>query len=143
MLERLHPEIRVLSRAEGASKEQLAGLATRYPSIPKAFLGLFAEATELELSYRGIYLRFYGPEGCVEMDEAYSISEQVPGAIPVGDNGGGEAILVIPEGPTSGIHRADYSDLDPDALSYVAPSLEALLLEAAPLATAVGGCQAV
>jgi hypothetical protein len=87
MLERLHPEVRILPRAEGATKEALAALTARCPGLPESFLRLFAEATELELSYRGICLRLYGPTGCLEMDEAYSISRSVPGAITVGDNG--------------------------------------------------------
>lgn len=35
------------------------------------------EATELELSYGGRYLRLYGPLGYMEMDEAYGISNAI------------------------------------------------------------------
>lgn len=81
------------------------------------------EATELELSYGGRYLRLYGPLGCMEMDEAYGISNAIPNAITIGDNGGGEAIVIV----NNAVYRVSYGALDSDELEYGAESMEELL----------------
>jgi hypothetical protein len=139
VLGRLHPEIRVLAQRPGAAVAAISGLRGRYAHFPEALAELMQEATELELSYRGRYLRLYGPSHCIEMDEAYSISVRIPGAIAIGDNGGGEAIVFL---PGKGIHRTGYGALDPDEVQFVAGSLEELLVEASVAPEAVGGCRA-
>ncbi|MBI2837557.1 MAG: hypothetical protein HYX75_04545 [Acidobacteria bacterium] len=117
--------------------KSIAKLRERYPALPPELAELMREASEIELSYRGVYLRLYGPEACEEMDEAYSVSKRIPGAVTVGDNGGGEALVVMPDGA---IHRIGYGALAVDALRFVAASLEALLVQASVPANAVGNC---
>jgi len=140
MLGRLHPEIRVLAQKPGASEADTRALAKLFPGLPVGFLDLMREATELELSYRGVYLRLCGPKGCIEMDEAYQISRQVPGAITVGDNGGSEAIVFMSLPPGPGLFRLGYGALAIDELSCVAESLEAALVHAEPEPSIVGTC---
>lgn len=96
------------------------------------------DATELELSYRGRYLRLYGPNGCLEMDDAYGVSAAIPNSITIGDNGGGEAILLLNER----VYRIGYGALTPDGLTFVANSIAELLLLAKPEADAIGACLA-
>jgi hypothetical protein len=139
MLERFHPEVRVLAHEAGASDAEISAVQARYPALPEAMAELMRETTELELAYRGRYLRLYGPRGCIEMDEAYSLSTRIPGAIVIGDNGGGEAILFL---PGKGIYKVGYGALDPDEVRFVANDLESLLVHAAVAAEAVGGCRA-
>ena len=139
MLERLHADVRVLAREPGASTEDIALLEAKYPELPLEFIELMREATEVELSYRGRYLRLYGPSGCLQMDEAYSISRRIPQAITIGDNGGGQALVFLPE---RGIYRVGYGALDPSELVFLAAGLQDLLVDASVLPDAVGGCEA-
>ena len=142
MLDRLHTDVRVLARQGGADASQLAVLSARFPALPPMCLELFAGATELELSYRGVYIRFYGPSGCLEMDRAYNISARIPGAIVVGDNGGGEAVVFMSTSPGPGLFRVGYGALAVDELVSIAPSLEALLVQGLPDPANVGACRA-
>ena len=96
------------------------------------------EATELELSYGGRYLRLYGPLGCMEMDEAYGISTAIPNAITIGDNGGGEAIVIV----NNAVYRVSYGALDSDELEYGAESMEELLFFAILKPGSIGACLA-
>lgn len=96
------------------------------------------EATELELSYGGRYLRLYGPLGCMEMDEAYGISNAIPNAITIGDNGGGEVIVIV----NNAVYRVGYGALDSGELEYVAESMEELLFFAIPKPGSIGACLA-
>lgn len=137
MLGRLHPNVQVLAREPGADLAEVAALQALHPALPGAFAELMRETSELELAYRGRYLRLYGPQGCIEMDQAYSISARIPGAIVVGDNGGCEAILFI---PGKGIHRVGYGALDPGEVRFIAVDLEDLLVRATAPPEAVGDC---
>ena len=105
------------------------------------FVKLLAEATEIEISYKGKYLRLYGPARCIEMNDAYEISKRIPGAIPVGDNGGGEAMIFLPR-PERGIYRVGYGSLALEDAEFVAQSLEDLLCVAAVHASEIGGVDA-
>ncbi len=66
MLESLHHTIRVLTQASGATQADMLMLKTRFPLLPGTLSDLMLDATELELSYGGRYLRLYGPHGCIE-----------------------------------------------------------------------------
>lgn len=142
MLEKLHHDVRGLARQKGASAPELAALSQRFPDLPGAFLELFGAATDLELSYRGTYVRFYGPDGCLEMDRAYDISRRIPGAVVVGDNGGSEAIVFMAPPPGPGLFRVGYGALDVEEFKQVASSLEALLIQALPEPATIGSCKA-
>jgi hypothetical protein len=141
MISNFHPSVHVLTRRPGASQLDLQALLRRFPMLPLSFAELFAEATDLELSYKGRYLRFYGPDGCVEMDEAYQISERIPGAITVGDNGGGDAII-FRSSSQQGLYRVPYGAMADDELIYIAPSLEHLLYNADVSIESLGGVYA-
>lgn len=96
------------------------------------------DATELELSYGGRYLRLYGPHGCIEMDDAYGISDAIPNAITIGDNGGSEAIVIV----NDAVYRVGYGALAPDGLNFIAESIDDLLFLAIPEPDAIGVCLA-
>ena len=136
MLERFHPDVRVLARHPGAPSSEVTAFRRRHPGLPDTVVELMREATDLELAYRGRYLRLYGPATAAEMDEAYSISRRIPGAVVIGDNGGGEAIIILENG--RGIHRVGYGALDADEVLPVAGDLEELLVAATVPAEAVG-----
>ncbi len=136
MLEKFHPTVRVLAQKNGAQQTAIHAFRKRFPDLPVVFYELFAEASEIEVSYKNRYLRLYGPEGSFEMDEAYHISQRIPAAITIGDNGG-DAIVFMPF-PKPGLYRVGYGALDPEELVYIAPSLEALLYRAEVAAHLVG-----
>ncbi len=138
MLESLHHTIRVLTQASGATQADMLMLKTRFPLLPGTVSDLMLDATELELSYGGRYLRLYGPHRCIEMDDAYGISNAIPNAITIGDNGGCEAIVIV----NNAVYRVDYGALAPDELNYVAESIEDLLFYAIPEPHSIGACLA-
>ena len=138
MIESLHRDIIVLSQQPGATQEELAALARRFPAVPDTLLELMLDATEIELSYRDRYLRLYGPRGCTEMDDAYGISEALPNAITIGDNGGCKAIVLL----ANAVYRVGYGALELDELKPVANSVHELLVHATPAPDAIGECLA-
>lgn len=138
MIERLHRDIRVLTRKNGATQAELVALKSRFPGVASSLLDLLRDATEIELSYRGRYLRLYGPVGCIEMDEAYGIASALPNAITIGDNGGGEAIVLV----DGAVYRVGYGALARDELHFIANSIDDLLILATAEPDAVGACLA-
>lgn len=138
MLDRLHPDIKVLAQRLGATDAEIASLKLRYPLFPSVLLRLMSIATELELAYRGTYLRLYGPVGCAEMDDAYHTSERIPAAMVIGDNGGSQALIFL---PSRGICRVSYGAVDVDEVVFVAEQIEDLLFSANIEPDAIGDCR--
>jgi hypothetical protein len=141
MIASFHPEVAVLSSRKGAPASEIQFFRQRFPDLPPAFAELYREVTEIELSYKGRYLRLYGPSGSLEFDEAYQISEAIPGSVVVGDNGGGEAIIFISK-PKAGLYRVSYGALALEEAVYIASSIESLLCRAEPASDRIGGVQA-
>lgn len=128
MLSRLDAGFTVLATAPAADSAQLAILRARYPNFPDDYLRFVQVATEVELHHvNGSYVRIWGPDGCVEMDDGYGISERIPGAIPIGDAGGGNVLLSMNGAHGPGLYIVGYGDLDADDARFVASGLQAFL----------------
>lgn len=125
----LSTAFQVYSYGPPARPGDIERLKQTYPDIPAGYLEMVAEMTDLLLLWnRHGELRLWGPEQVMAMDQAYGVSEAIPGAMPYGDNGGGE-LLVHGKG-TNGLatYLVDTGSLflDEDA-PYVAPDLNRLL----------------
>lgn len=136
MLSSLDKGFRVLASQPAASSTQVSQLKGRYPSVPDEYVTLVGEATEIELQHQnGQYLRIWGPDGCVEMDNGYDISKRIAGAIPIGDDGGGKVIFYMNGKMGFGLYHVGYGDLDAEDAIFAAPSLSALLEQAVGIAS--------
>jgi hypothetical protein len=125
---KLHPRTRVLAVKGPAEQADLRLAEERFGHLPDDYTSIVQEATELELEFEnGRYFRVWGPSGCVEMDEGYEIAAQVPGAIPIGDDGGGQFIYYGDGGRGWGLYCMDYGDIDPKEGVWIAVSLEDFL----------------
>jgi hypothetical protein len=128
MLATLSKGFTVLASGPAAKAGQLKELKGHYPDIPDEYLHVIDEVTELELRHSsGQYLRIWGPNGCAEMDRAYGISKRIPGAISIGDDGGGQVIFYMNGGSGFGLYHVGYGDLDTDDAVFIAFSLSDLL----------------
>jgi len=138
MLESLDKTLRVLVKQPPATNSQVSMLRTRYPSVPGEYLALIGEATEIELQHQnGQYLRIWGPDGCIEMDNGYNISKRIAGAVPIGDDGGGKVLFYMNGKKGFGVYHVGYGDLDAEDAVFAAPSLSALLEQAVGIDTLV------
>jgi hypothetical protein len=128
MLGALDKSFIVLASQSPANDRQIATLVAAYPAVPNEYILLVKEATEIELQRDGSqYLRIWGPDGCIEMDTAYDISKRMPGAIPIGDDGGGRVLFYMDGKKGFGLYHVGYGDLDADNAVFAGPSLSALL----------------
>ena len=130
MLSKLHSSFTILATESPASSNEIAQLKVRFPEFPSEFVTLVEQATELELQHKdGQYIRIWGPEGCIDQDEGYEISRQMPGAVPIGDDGGGRVIVYLKGAQGFGLYFAGYGDLDSEDATWVSSTLEELLCE--------------
>jgi hypothetical protein len=130
MIPNLHRDWVVMASGPPAEDRQIALLQSTFPSVPAEYVELVRTATEVELKGKGKkYLRIWGPQGCLEMDEGYGISRRIPGAIPIGDNGGNQAVFYLNGHHGSGLYRVGFGNLDAEDAVFIAPSLQELLRE--------------
>ncbi len=97
--------------------------------IPKDFLELIRDLTEIEINVDGKkYIRIWGASGCIEMNDAYNIQENIPSSLAIADDEGGNALIYTTGKKGFGLYVIAFNDLDVDELQYVANSLSDLLL---------------
>jgi hypothetical protein len=130
MIAEFPPSVIILARQAKADEASVAAAKEKFPAMPAEYFELVNESTELELQVGRIrYVRIWGPLGCIEMDEAYHISDGMERAIPIGDDGGGEVIFYA-NGPKGfGLYHVGFGNLDVRDSEFIAPSLRAFLCE--------------
>lgn len=136
MLNSLDSSFQILARAPAADAARIAALHLHFGSVPADYLETVGEATEIELQHSGgQYIRIWGPDGCIEMDEGYGIRQRIPTAFPIGDDGGGHVVFYQEKKQGVGLYHVGYGDLDGDDAIFVAPSLTDFLTKAIGIAT--------
>jgi hypothetical protein len=90
----LNKSFQVYSYGPPARLADIERLRQTYPDIPAGYLEMVGEMTNLVLLWnRKGELRLWGPEHAMAMDQAYGVSAMIPGALPYGDNGGGQLLI--------------------------------------------------
>ncbi len=98
--------------------------------IPEDFLEIIREQTEIEINVDGKkYIRIWGADGCIEMNEAYNIQENIPNSLAIADDEGGNALIYATGEKGFGLYVIAFNDLDVDELQYVGSSLGDLLIK--------------
>jgi len=131
LLLRINPKFRILAKSKPADECDIILLVNKFGHVPEQFLELVREATEIEIQHEnGIYLRFWGPKGCVEMDDGYAISQRIAGAISIGDDGGGRVVFYMDGKSGFGLYIVGYGAIDADDATWITATLEELLVDA-------------
>lgn len=128
MLNRLDPGWTLVASRVRGTRSDFQTLLGRFPTLPQDYRKIAEHLTEYELKHAsGQYFRIWPPTAVLEMDEAHHISRRIPGAMPVGDDGGDRVVLYWhgPEG--FGLYRVGFGALDPDDVQYIAASLTDVL----------------
>jgi hypothetical protein len=125
----LAPGYHLYAYGPPATAAEIARFMARHAEPPPGYLAVVRQATGIVLLWqRRGELRLWGPDEAIGMDDAYGVSAYLPGAIAIGDNGGGE-LIVQGEGaigPGLYLVAAGSLFLDEDA-PWIAPDLIALL----------------
>ena len=131
ILDRLNASFSVSAKESPATKsgiERLKGFSGF--EVPSDYLDLVRVATEVEFNIEGkAHMRIWGPDGCIEMNEAYSIQQFIPQSLAIGDDEGGRAILFMSGVQGFGLYLTGFGDLDPESARYISSSLERLLVD--------------
>ena len=97
-------------------------------NIPEDFLEVIRELTEIEINVDGEkYIRIWGAEGCIDMNDAYRIQDNIPNSLAIADDEGGNALIYTTGDQGFVLYVIAFNDLDIDELQYVSDSLSELL----------------
>jgi len=97
--------------------------------IPDEYLEVIREKSEIEICVSGrMYIRIWGADGCIEMNEAYNIQKYLPNSLAFGDDEGGGALIYMSGKEGFGMYLCRFADLDIDEAIKISPSLRELLV---------------
>ena len=130
ILDRADGALEIASCEAGSTRDEIARLRAFSPvELPDEYAEIIAEKTEIEIGLRtGVYIRIWSAAGCMEMNEAYQIRTYLPDAIAFADDERCNVLLFASGKNGKGIYAVSLSDLEPDAMVYVADSLRDFLL---------------
>lgn len=104
--------------------------------IPEDYISFISMMSETEiLISKQKYIRIWGAQNSLELNEAYMFKEYLPNSLAIGDDEGEYAFVYYNGAHGYGIYAIAFNDLDPDEMFYISPSLEALLVEGDGLTT--------
>ena len=97
--------------------------------IPLEFLEIIKERTEFEiLVNKKKYIRIWGANGCIEMNDAYHIQKYIPYSLAIGDDECSNAVLYANGNKGFGVYMVSFGDLGIDEMIYIADSLESFFV---------------
>lgn len=97
--------------------------------VPLEFLEIIKERTELEIWVNNEkYIRIWGANGCIEMNDAYHIQKYIPDSLAIGDDECSNAVLYANGNNGFGVYMVSFGDLGVDEMVYIADSLEAFFV---------------
>lgn len=97
--------------------------------IPQEYLMFVSQMTEAEfLVMDESYIRIWGVEGCMEMNEVYNVQKYIPSSLAIGDDEGGKAILYALGNNGYSLYKVGFGDLDINDAEFISPSLTELLI---------------
>lgn len=97
--------------------------------IPTEYLELIREKTELEINIQNKkYIRIWGADGCIEMNEAYYIQKYIPNSLAIGDDEDGNAIIYADGKNGFGVYAVAFNDLGTDEMIFIAKSLSDIFI---------------
>ena len=130
LLDRLSSNYRIDASKSALNDEEVKKLIEFSKiKIPKEFLEVIRELTEIEINVdEKKYIRIWGADGCIEMNNAYNIQENIPDSLAIADDEGGNALIYTTGEKGFGLYVIAFNDLDIDELQYVASSLSDLMI---------------
>ena len=130
ILKNLSSNYKIYASQLGSNSEQIKKLINFSEiNIPNDFLHLIRLLSEIEINVgEEKYIRIWGADGCIEMNEAYNIQKNIPLSLAIADDEGGNALLYTTGKKGFGLYIIAFNDLDVDELIYVSKSLNDLLV---------------
>ena len=90
---------------------------------------MIRQKTEIKINIQGKkYIRLWGANGCVEMNEVYFIQKNIPSSLAIGDDEEGNAILYVKGKNGFGLYAVAFNDLDVNEMTFISESLKDLLI---------------
>lgn len=128
MLEQLNPEFRLVDQKPPSPRALLSLREAR--AISEDLAELYGEVGEIDVEGpEPRYFRIWTANEILEIDDAYGVSRAIPGAVPIGSDGGGKLIVMRGEA----LFSVGYGALAESSLRPLAASLGSFLKNPEPL----------
>ncbi|CAH02162.1 uncharacterized protein KLLA0_B05269g [Kluyveromyces lactis] len=131
-ISKLHENFKLEVKNAGSSDEEINTIRTIFSGkeIPEEYLCFISQVSEAEILVQGkSYIRIWGAEGCIEMNESYHIQKYIPNAIAIGDDEGGQVIFYATGDDGYGLYKVGFGNLDIEDAVFISNSLYDLLMK--------------
>ncbi|WFV01402.1 SMI1/KNR4 family protein [Escherichia fergusonii] len=93
-------------------------------TLPDEYSAFVSQMTEAEIIIMNeLYIRIWGAEDCIGLNDAYHIQKYIPNPLAICDNEGGKAILYASGKDGFGLYQVGFGDLDINDAEFISSSL--------------------
>lgn len=136
MLNRLHSSFQILAQQPPATPDEIHALVAYFKAVPRDFIELVRQATFVELAHQSQqYIRIWGPTDSIETYIAHDFRRWMPGAIPIGDDGGDKVLFYARGHHGYGLYHVGLGNLDLEDAVWTAATLDDLVTKATGIET--------
>ncbi|WP_330986288.1 MULTISPECIES: SMI1/KNR4 family protein [Enterobacterales] len=114
-----------------SSKDDIEKMKNHFKgiTIPQEYSIFVSQMTEAEFFVVDeSYIRIWGAEGCMEMNDSHHVQKYIPNSLAIGDDEGGKVILYAFGNNGYGLYQVGFGDLDINDAEFISPSLTDLLI---------------
>ncbi len=113
MINKLHRQIKILNIGPSSKLSSIDSISKDINiKIPQDYILFLQYKNDFEFSIGDVYIRIWGADGCIELNEAYNVSKQLPNSLAIGDDGGGGLIMYLFGLEGFGLYYCRMADLD-------------------------------
>lgn len=130
ILDNLNPKFRIDAYEDPSTEDEIVELrkVSSIP-VPDDYLGMIRRMASAEiLITEYTYIRIWGAADAVEMNDANAIQRYFPVSLAIGDDEGGNALVLTDGKHGFGLYKCNFGDLDPKSAEFIAATLADFLI---------------
>ena len=129
MINKLNQNIKILNIGPSSELSNINSISKELNfKLPQDYIVFLQQKNDFEFSIADVYIRIWGADGYIELNEAYDVAKQLPNSLAIGDDNSGGFIIYLSGKKGFGLYYYRMADLDINEAVKISNGLSDLLV---------------
>jgi hypothetical protein len=130
VLQELNHRFLIAASAPASTEADIARLlAVSTIKVPEDYLDIVRERSDVEIAIAAnAFVRIWGAARAIDLNGAHFIQQYIPNSLAIGDDEGGQALILATGLNGYGLYLVGFGDLDMSDASFIARTLKDFLV---------------
>lgn len=129
MINKLNQKIKILNIGPSSKLSNIDSISEELNfKLPQDYIVFLQQKNDFEFSLGDVYIRIWGADGCIELNEVYNVAKQLPNSLAIGDDGSGGFLMYLSGKEGFGLYYCRMADLDINEAVKISNGLSDLLV---------------